>query len=81
MPGEPADATLRDEEAAGDVPAPRPGLVTIGSTEAGELLLLNQAQLPALLDGNPAHVTAVCTSLALRWVTARPGRCPVFTGE
>ncbi|MET9388534.1 hypothetical protein ABZY09_48180 [Streptomyces sp. NPDC002928] len=46
--------------------APYPGLVTIGSTETGDLLLLNLAQLPALLlDGNPAHITEVCTSLAL----------------
>ncbi|MEU6610255.1 hypothetical protein ABZ922_35305 [Streptomyces shenzhenensis] len=62
----PADAVLLDEEAARDVPAPYPGLVTIGSTEAGDLLLLNLAQLPALLlDGNPVHITEVCTSLAL----------------
>ncbi|MET8810090.1 hypothetical protein [Streptomyces sp. NPDC004546] len=62
----PADAALLDEEAAREVPAPYPGLVTIGSTEAGDLLLLNLAQLPALLlDGNPLHITEVCTSLAL----------------
>ncbi len=62
----PADAALLDEEAAREVPAPYPGLVTIGSTETGDLLLLNLAQLPALLlDGNPVHTTEVCTSLAL----------------
>ncbi|MEU6653346.1 hypothetical protein ABZ904_28900 [Streptomyces sp. NPDC046900] len=62
----PADAALLDEEAARDVPAPYPGLVTIGSTEAGDLLLLNLVALPALLlDGNPVHITEVCTSLAL----------------
>ncbi|MFJ9822390.1 hypothetical protein ACIRU3_45695 [Streptomyces sp. NPDC101151] len=62
----PADATLLNQEAARDVPAPYPGLVTIGSTEDGDLLLLNLAQLPALLlDGNPVHITEVCTSLAL----------------
>ncbi|CAM5501521.1 hypothetical protein [Streptomyces canarius] len=62
----PAEAALLDEEAARAVPAPYPGLVTIGSTEAGDLLLLNLAQLPALLlDGNPVHITEVCTSLAL----------------
>ncbi|MGA5711210.1 hypothetical protein ACPCK8_32855 [Streptomyces cellulosae] len=62
----PTDAALLDDEAARDVPAPYPGLVTIGSTEGGDLLLLNLAQLPALLlDGNPVHITEVCTSLAL----------------
>ncbi|MER5757305.1 hypothetical protein [Streptomyces sp. NPDC002088] len=61
-----ADAALLDEETARKVPAPYPGLVTIGSTKAGDLLLLNLAQLPALLlDGNPLHITEVCTSLAL----------------
>ncbi|MFI5689459.1 hypothetical protein [Streptomyces sp. NPDC051636] len=62
----PSDAVLLDEEHAREVPAPYPGLVTIGSTETGDLLLLNLAQLPALLlDGNPVHITEVCTSLAL----------------
>ncbi|MDT0484505.1 LysM peptidoglycan-binding domain-containing protein [Streptomyces doebereineriae] len=62
----PPDAVLLDEEAAREVSAPYPGLVTVGSTEADELLLLNLAQLPALLlDGNPVHISEVCTSLAL----------------
>ncbi|MCH5677313.1 LysM peptidoglycan-binding domain-containing protein [Streptomyces gilvus] len=62
----PAEAALLDEEAACAVSAPYPGLVTIGHTAAGELLLLNLAALPALLlDGNPVHITEVCTSLAL----------------
>ncbi|MGY1583892.1 LysM peptidoglycan-binding domain-containing protein [Streptomyces sp. MN13] len=62
----PADAVLLNEETAREVPAPYPGLVTIGSTEAGDLLLVNLTQLPALLlDGNPVHITEVCTSLAL----------------
>ncbi|MBC2868664.1 LysM peptidoglycan-binding domain-containing protein [Streptomyces mexicanus] len=62
----PADAALLDAEAAREVPAPYPGLVTIGSTKAGDLLLVNLAALPALLlDGNPVHITEVCTSLAL----------------
>ncbi|MFD7054282.1 hypothetical protein ACFWBS_38650 [Streptomyces mirabilis] len=62
----PADAVLLNEEAAREVPAPYPALVTVGSTEAGDLLLLNLAQVPAvLLDGNPVHITEVCTSLAL----------------
>ncbi|MGF0177213.1 LysM peptidoglycan-binding domain-containing protein [Streptomyces sp. Marseille-Q5077] len=62
----PSDAVLMDEASAREVPAPYPGLVTIGSTEAGDLLLLNLAQVSALLlDGNPVHITEVCTSLAL----------------
>ncbi|MET9462622.1 hypothetical protein ABZY05_47865 [Streptomyces canus] len=62
----PSDAVLLDEEAAREVPAPYPGLVTVGGTEADELLLLNLAQLPALLlDGSAVHITEVCTSLAL----------------
>ncbi|MCX4617903.1 LysM peptidoglycan-binding domain-containing protein [Streptomyces mirabilis] len=61
-----SDAVVLDEQAAREVPAPYPGLVTIGSTEAGDLLLLNLARVPAvLLDGNPVHITEVCTSLAL----------------
>ncbi|MFZ4246583.1 LysM peptidoglycan-binding domain-containing protein [Streptomyces griseoincarnatus] len=61
-----ADATLLNEDAAHDVPAPYPGLVTIGSTETGDLVLLNLARISALLlDGNPVHITEVCTSLAL----------------
>ncbi|WNZ06228.1 LysM peptidoglycan-binding domain-containing protein [Streptomyces sp. 11x1] len=61
-----SDAVLLDEDSAREVRAPYPGLVTIGSTEAGDLLLLNLAQLPTLLlDGNPVHITEVCTSLAL----------------
>ncbi|MET7888433.1 hypothetical protein [Streptomyces avermitilis] len=60
------DAALLDEETAREVPAPYPGLVTIGSTETGDLLLLNLPRVPALLlDGNPLHITEMCTSLAL----------------
>ncbi|GGQ48000.1 hypothetical protein GCM10010279_67070 [Streptomyces mutabilis] len=61
-----ADAVLLDEDAARDVPAPCPALVTIGNMETGDLVLLNLARTSALLlDGNPVHITEVCTSLAL----------------
>lgn len=62
----PGDAELLDDEAAREVPAPYPGLVTLGSTEDGDLLLVNLAQLPALLlDGDPTRIAEVCTSLAV----------------
>ncbi|MER6691981.1 LysM peptidoglycan-binding domain-containing protein [Streptomyces minutiscleroticus] len=62
----PADADLLTEDQAREVPAPYPGLVTLGSTTSGDLLLTDLAQLPALLlDGEAAHITEVCTSLAL----------------
>ncbi|MEV2234970.1 LysM peptidoglycan-binding domain-containing protein [Streptomyces phaeochromogenes] len=62
----PGDAELLDEEAAREVPPPYPGLVTVGSTEEGDLLLVNLGQLPALLlDGDPTRIKEVCTSLAV----------------
>ncbi|MEU5225312.1 LysM peptidoglycan-binding domain-containing protein [Streptomyces toyocaensis] len=62
----PADADLLSKEDAREVSAPYPALVTIGRNQGGDLVLLNLAQLPALLlDGNPVHLTEVCTSLAL----------------
>ncbi|MFE7077063.1 hypothetical protein ACFU96_43955 [Streptomyces sp. NPDC057620] len=62
----PTDAALLDDDTAREVPAPYPGLVTIGSTAQDELLLLDLCRLPALLlDGDQDHVTEVCTALAL----------------
>ncbi|MDX3579222.1 LysM peptidoglycan-binding domain-containing protein [Streptomyces sp. FL07-04A] len=59
-------AVVLDEEAVREAPAPYPGLVTVGSSEAGDLVLLNLAGVSAvLLDGNPVHIAEVCTSLAL----------------
>ncbi|MEU6324418.1 hypothetical protein [Streptomyces sp. NPDC047009] len=64
----PDDAPLLDDETARGVPAPYPGLVTVGTTAAGDLVLLNLAQMPALLlDGSPLHITEVCTALALEY--------------
>ncbi|OQR63432.1 hypothetical protein B6E66_13910 [Streptomyces maremycinicus] len=63
-----ADGDLLDEETAREVPAPCPGLVTLGSTQTGDLMLLNFAHLPAvLLDGEPVHISEVCTSIALEY--------------
>ncbi|MFE2302640.1 hypothetical protein ACFXAW_31145 [Streptomyces sp. NPDC059445] len=60
------DAELLAEDEARTVPAPCPALVTVGSTDSGDLLLADLARLPTLLlDGNPVHVSEVCTSLAL----------------
>lgn len=62
----PGGAELLGEDEARSVPAPYPGFVTVGSTADGDLMLANVARLPALLlDGNPVHITEVCTSLAL----------------
>ncbi len=60
-----ADAVLLDEDAARGVPAPYPGLVTIGSTERGPGAAQSRRASALLLDGNPVHITEVCTSLAL----------------
>jgi hypothetical protein len=61
-----ADAVLLDGDAAREMPAPCPALVTVGSTATGDLVLVNLARTSALLlDGNPVHITEVCTSLAL----------------
>ncbi|GGM20920.1 hypothetical protein GCM10010129_76450 [Streptomyces fumigatiscleroticus] len=62
------EAALLQEDRAREVPAPYPGLITIGPTHGGDLLLLNLAQLPALLlAGDPGHVTEVCACLALEF--------------
>ncbi|MER5402247.1 hypothetical protein [Streptomyces sp. NPDC002599] len=60
------DAELLAEDEARTVPAPCPALVTVGSTDSGDLVLADLARLPALLlDGDLVHVGEVCTALAL----------------
>ncbi|SNX88670.1 hypothetical protein SAMN06272735_9161, partial [Streptomyces sp. TLI_55] len=67
----PHDARLLATDAAARVPAPYPGLATLGTTSDGELLLLNLASLPALLlDGEPARINEVCTALAVELATS-----------
>ncbi|WP_328457560.1 LysM peptidoglycan-binding domain-containing protein [Streptomyces sp. NBC_00386] len=61
-----AGAELLDEEKARTIAAPCPALVTVGSAESGDLVLADLARLPVvLLDGNPVHISEVCTALAL----------------
>ncbi|MEV6786820.1 LysM peptidoglycan-binding domain-containing protein [Streptomyces sp. NPDC051098] len=60
------DSPLLDGDTAGAEPAPYPGLVTLGSTETGELLLTNLLhQRTILLDGEADDGVAVARALTL----------------
>ncbi|MET9669629.1 LysM peptidoglycan-binding domain-containing protein [Streptomyces sp. NPDC006475] len=60
------DSPLLQRDTARAVPAPYPGLVTLGSTETGELLLTNLLhQRTILLDGEADDVVAVARALTL----------------
>ncbi|MFC9280161.1 hypothetical protein [Streptomyces collinus] len=62
------DTDLLPAPTAQTVPAPCPALVPLGTSPQGDLLLLNLAELPALLlDGTAEHITEVCTSLLLEY--------------
>ncbi|MEU5930059.1 LysM peptidoglycan-binding domain-containing protein [Streptomyces antimycoticus] len=57
---------LLDADQARTIPAPYPGLATLGTGEDGSLYLANLPQLgTVLVDGDQAQVDAVCTALAL----------------
>ncbi|MGW5925582.1 hypothetical protein ACWF2L_04955 [Streptomyces anulatus] len=62
-----AKATLLDLETTADIPtAPHPGLVTLGATENGDLLLADLLHTGALLlDGTADDVLAVGRAMAL----------------
>ncbi|MFF4248923.1 LysM peptidoglycan-binding domain-containing protein [Streptomyces sp. NPDC001822] len=60
-----AAAALLDEEAAAQVSAPYPGLVTLGATGDGDLLLADLLNRVVLLDGQADDVLAVTRALAL----------------
>lgn len=62
----PHTADLLPVDDAQQVPAPYPGLTTIGATESGDLILLNLPHHQVLLlDGEPAHIQETLLSLAL----------------
>ncbi|MGW2841887.1 LysM peptidoglycan-binding domain-containing protein [Streptomyces sp. NPDC001493] len=58
-------AVLLDGDTARQVAAPYPGLVTLGATEAGDLILADLMNTVLLLDGDPADVLAIARAMAL----------------
>ncbi|MFI7103278.1 hypothetical protein ACIBK8_28480 [Streptomyces sp. NPDC050161] len=64
------DAELLEEDQARRVPAPWPGLVTLGSDPDGNLLLLNLPHTgTVLLDGEPDGQRAVARAIAMEAAT------------
>lgn len=67
-------AVLLEDEAARQVPAPYPGLVTVGTGDEGgerSIVLLNLPQARTLLlDGDVDDVRAVCRSIAMEAATS-----------
>ncbi|MFJ2478031.1 LysM peptidoglycan-binding domain-containing protein [Streptomyces sp. NPDC087659] len=76
-----AGAELLDQDAASDVAAPYPGLVTLGAIDDGDLLLANLLHLRALLlNGDADDVLAVARAMALEAGTSSwSDRCEVVT--
>lgn len=76
-----ADAELLDQDAASEVAAPYPGLVTLGATDDGDLLLANLLHLRTLLlNGDADDVLAVARAMALEAGTSSwSDRCEVVT--
>ncbi|WP_028649051.1 BTAD domain-containing putative transcriptional regulator [Nocardiopsis sp. CNT312] len=68
---ETASAALLDEETARQIPAPYPGLATIGHDSSGTQILLDLPQAGAIgLTGEDTAVTEVLTSLAVELSTS-----------
>ncbi|MCZ0996528.1 LysM peptidoglycan-binding domain-containing protein [Streptomyces noursei] len=66
----PEKAQLLDADQARKVPAPWPGLVTIGSNPDGDLLLVNLPHTRTLLiEGNEAEVRTVVRAIAMEAAT------------
>ncbi|MFF4282876.1 hypothetical protein ACFY0Z_29360 [Streptomyces kronopolitis] len=66
----PQNAQLLDPDEARQVPAPWPGLATLGSTPDGDLLLVNLPHArTVLLEGEPAEVRTVVRAIAMEAAT------------
>ncbi|MFF7415691.1 LysM peptidoglycan-binding domain-containing protein [Streptomyces lydicus] len=66
----PDDADLLPEDAARTVPAPWPGLVTIGASPDGDLMLLNLPHTrTVLLEGAQGEVRTVARAIAMEAAT------------
>ena len=66
----PEDAELLDADQAREVPAPWPGLVTLGTAPDGDLLLLNLPHTgTVLLEGEEADVRTVIRAIAMEAAT------------
>ncbi|MFI1400948.1 LysM peptidoglycan-binding domain-containing protein [Streptomyces sp. NPDC020681] len=60
------DTDLPPTDITDTVPAPYPGLATIGATEDGDLLLINLPHIGVLLlEGDRRQIEEVCTALVL----------------
>ncbi|WP_199550187.1 LysM peptidoglycan-binding domain-containing protein [Streptomyces sp. N35] len=67
----PEQAELLSDEDAASVAPPYPGLVTLGSSTSGDLVLVNLAQLQVvLLEGEQTDIEEVLTAVALELTEA-----------